>query len=305
MTLDEVVSVVNKGARVLSADMCYPQNIRDELSKFEVTVASNPCKFLVAETQKLVESCKKKADPEKFYAKFFEMMPFKTEKFFPSLSQKAGMLLILKFADCLLSLVKEKLTKKDTVSSMQVHKKVLSDKEHHALEYLSGYVLHNLQNKIKRAKTWDSSESQQALEFINSARSDTPVDSQKLVTALNRGGLCFANENMLQIFKHVELYFREATLNERQTINCLAMTDTLMKDMDIRSKLNQILEDCQIGISKEIAEDTMHKMLLLYTKVRSFSFVKDINQKYKLKESKLRDKALRNKLKKSNIHQTV
>ena len=141
LTLDEVVSVVNKGARVLSADMCYPQNIRDELSKFELTVASNPCKFLVAETQKLVESCKKKADPEKLYAKFFEMMPFKTEKFFPSLSQKAGMLLILKFADCLLSLVKEKLTKKDTVSSMQVHKKVLSDKEHHALEYLSGYVL--------------------------------------------------------------------------------------------------------------------------------------------------------------------
>ena len=68
------------------------------------------------------------------------------------------------------------------------------------MQYLGGYVLHNLQKKKKYAQT-DSLESEQAMAHLKAGKLQNITDSsQKLVSALNRGGLRIITQPAQQIF---------------------------------------------------------------------------------------------------------
>ena len=74
--------------------------------------------------------------------------------------------------------------------------------------YLSGYVIHRLHKQIKNSKRWNSSESQYCIAILEAAReTDTDYQSnQKLVSALNRGGLFHVSKDVQQIFVITEKY---------------------------------------------------------------------------------------------------
>ena len=86
---------------------------------------------------------------------------------------------------------------------------MLSDKEKAGMQYLGGYVLHNLHKKHGQT---NSVESQQAMAILKAGKLESITDSsQKLVSALNRGGFWSITQPAQQIFLKTECYFRHFT----------------------------------------------------------------------------------------------
>jgi len=88
--------------------------------------------------------------------------------------------------------------KHSTESSHLLKTVVLSEKEKAGMQYLGGYVLHNLHQKYVRT---NSLESEQAMALLKAGKLQNITDSsQKLVSALNRGGLWIITQPTQQIF---------------------------------------------------------------------------------------------------------
>ena len=73
------------------------------------------------------------------------------------------------------------------------------------MQYLGGYVLNNLHKKHGRT---NSVESQQAMAILKAGKLESITDSsQKLVSALNHGGLSSITQPVQQIFLKAECDF--------------------------------------------------------------------------------------------------
>ena len=84
----------------------------------------------------------------------------------------------------------------------------LNEKKVAVLQYLRWYVISNLYRKLKNSKNYQSEECQQALSLLSVCKCDVELNwNTKLVSALNRGGLCIINETVEKIFVVVEKNF--------------------------------------------------------------------------------------------------
>ena len=191
------------------------------------------------------------------------MLPLNAVKFFPHLTQPAAVLLTLKFGDCLVAYKKGKLDKTTDSSGDQTVQFSLTDKESHALQYLVGYVLNNLNKKIKNSIYWKTKESQQALGFLKSCTvHEDNTHSQLLVTAINRGGLWLGNSTIQSLFTIIEEEFWEKTSKQVVTrIDGVEMVQLLMNDTRILGYFNILLEECQDKVPRRVALDTVEQML--------------------------------------------
>lgn len=184
------------------------------------------------------------------------MLPLNAVKFFPHLTQLAAVLLTLKFGDCLVAYKKGKLDKTTDSSGDQTVQFSLTEKESHALQYLVGYVLNNLNKKIKNSIYWKTKESQQALGFLKSCT----VHKDK--TAINRGGLWPGNSTIQSLFTIIEEEFWEKTSKQVVTrIDGVEMVQLLMNDTRILGYFNILLEECQDEVPRRVALDTVEQML--------------------------------------------
>ena len=77
---------------------------------------------------------------------------------------------------------------------MQFFDRNLSDREISVLQYLGDYVIHNLYKNLEIKKVWL---------YFRLTNTGT-LQNQKLVSAMNRGGLWATTENMQKIFLVVE-----------------------------------------------------------------------------------------------------
>ena len=164
------------------------------------------------------------------------------------------MLLVLKFADCLVAFEKRR-TAYVTKKTQEANYNKVSDHEENALQYLSGYVLHNLYKKITNSKNYNTDASQQALSFIKSALSLTNFTSQRPVNALNRGGLWFATETAQGIFQQSEYAFREETsgqeVNNIGEIHYHKQNKTNRgKQIEFSAESNQFEKKSKVGINE-------------------------------------------------------
>ena len=100
-------------------------------------------------------------DREKFYGKYYPQIPLKSTSFFRGLSRNSPTLLAIKVADSMLVHCKRMNSSPD--KSVLPSKTVLSEKEKAGLQYLGGYVLHNLHEK--RSRTF-SNERQQVMAIL-------------------------------------------------------------------------------------------------------------------------------------------
>ena len=67
---------------------------------------------------------------------------------------------------------------------------------------------------------------------------------------------------------------------------------------EVKSLWENVTADLDITVTKECDQLTLENIIKLYVRVRSFSYAKDIINKYKLKEKLSRSKSLRTQLKK-------
>ena len=150
----------------------------------------------------IYEGFVKNGNAEKFYGKYYATVPLNSTTFFKGLSRNAATLLSSKVADCMLAYCK----KENSTSEKNKEPSVaLSEREKAGLQYVGGYVLHNLHNKHRGSS---STESQQAMAILKAGNLETSVDSQKRISTLNRGGLWSITEPAEKVFLKTEHYFR-------------------------------------------------------------------------------------------------
>ena len=166
------------------------------------------------------------------------------------------------------------------------------------MQYLGGYVLHNLHKKHGRT---NSVESQQAMAILKAGKLESITDSsQKLVSALNRGGLWSITQPAQQIFSKAEFHFRPFTSKpDLQRLDISGITNKATSDSDILAYYNLIVSDAELEPDSHVCKDVLRGIISLYVHVRSFSFAKDIIQQYKIKTTQTKARALRKEISRS------
>ncbi|PFX28588.1 hypothetical protein AWC38_SpisGene6678 [Stylophora pistillata] len=184
-----------------------------------------------------------------------------------------------------------------TLLSTKVVDFILAGSKEKGLQYIGGYVLHKLHNKLANSKK--SPEIEQAISILKAGKSDDQAvsDSQRLTSSLNRGGLWTITKNTQTIFERAEHYFRDITSKaDIRKLDCTDIISRSTHDIDVVSAYHLILSDAELTAESTVAKDVLHNIIQLYVRVRSFSFAKDIIQKHKVQAKQLKSKALRKEI---------
>ena len=124
------------------------------------------------------------------------------------------------------------------------------------------------------------------------------TEGNQYISSLSRGGLWAPHEWILEVS---ELVFRKNTNKEK--VSCLPV-DTVVNEVlaspHVQSLWCNIIQNCDVQISKECRSSCLENVIKLYITVRSFSFAKDIVNKCKLSRGTKKTKALRKELKKAS-----
>ena len=95
--------------------------------------------------------------------------------------------------------------------------------------------------------------------------------------------------------------FRQHTAgSELHKIETKKILSEVVHDIDVASNYNSLLGETEMLVNSDVAKNTLQSIIELYLKVRSFSYAKDIVQKYKQNEHKSRSKALRKEIKRAS-----
>ena len=151
------------GCALLQEDKCYPVKVCEEFTNLNILT---PTQETLALMQGFYSGLAKNSDAEKFYQKYFSIVPMEAEQLFPMLTKNAAMLLVLKLAELMIQDVKK--TKFNPIILDSSNVKELTQKEIDCLQYLGGYVIHTLYRKVRGHKNWATStkESQQMMSFL-------------------------------------------------------------------------------------------------------------------------------------------
>ena len=135
-----LAEIVNAAVKKVKENKVFHPDLRDEFKHYEYGQLTETEEFSVFKI--LFDGHLKNGDREKCYEKYYAQIPLKSTSFFRGLSRNAATLLAIKVADSMLAHWKHMRSSHD--NSVPPSKTVLSQKEKAGLQYLGGYVLHNL-----------------------------------------------------------------------------------------------------------------------------------------------------------------
>ena len=119
------------------------------------------------------------------------------------------------------------------------------------------------------------------------------------IASISRGGLWSPHPWIVSIAEACELTFRNSTNEEMIThLPAETMVNEILSSASVNGLWDNIVENCDIEISKECKSLCLENLIKLYIRVRCFSFAKDIVNKYKVSINVLKKKVLRKELKK-------
>jgi hypothetical protein len=139
----------------LCQKMTNPESIRKKFETYTFSVGEKDKLALekYAQIKALFSSLKRKGKVEKFYSKYFALVPLNATEYFPNLSSQLAVLLATRVADKIVSFSKLN-ESNSTPAQANVTTKDLTEKEKAALQYLGGYVLLALNKRIQQSKKW-------------------------------------------------------------------------------------------------------------------------------------------------------
>lgn len=186
---------------------------------------------------------------------------------------------------------------------LSVGNTTLSPQEYGPLAYLIGYVIRALYQKSKNCSRSSSPRNREIQVFTSSMKDE--AGSDPYIQSISRGGLWTPISWLVTIAETIELVFRKYTTKERVT--CLPvekMVEEVLASSDVASLWGNVVENCEVNVSKECQQLCLENVIKLYLTVRCFSFAKDIIQKYNLEQGIQQKKALRKSLKKASEEQS-
>ena len=271
----------------------YSSTLRNELSSYTFEQLEEESEEFTI-IRSIYEGIVKNGDAEKFYGKFYATISLNSTRFFKGLSQNSSTLLSTKVADWMLTYYRKENTANGNNGESTV---VLSEREKAGLQYVGGYVLHNLYNK-HRGKS--STESEQAMAILKAGKLESIGDSQKLISTLNRGGLWSITDPAEKVFLKTEHYFRQFTTEGGlQKVDTVSITHKSVTDCDVLSHYQLVLSSAELTPASHVSNDVLQSIVNLYVKVRSFSFAKDIIQRHKIRAKQTKKKSLRKEINRS------
>lgn len=297
LTMDDFATVVNCAINKIAGRKVYTQAMRDEIKAYKFEMDEESTEF--TELKTMYKSLSKNGDVDKFYSKYYGSVALHATQYFKNLSRNSATLLSTKIADQLLANSK-KLQSPNPCDSL----KKMSEKEKAGLQYLGGYVLQKLHNKYSTSKEWKSSESQQAISTLEACKEKDKdkMESQRLISAVNRGGLWSPTIQAQTIFLKTENHFRDFSNSNQcqRSMDFKKISQKSAVDPDVVSCFNTIVSEASLNVNSSISKDILYSIINLYVRVRSFSFTKDIIQKYKIKQKKNKSKALRKEIQRAS-----
>jgi len=285
MIVDIVVEV--------SKDDCYPAEMRKELEKAKVKVSNDDT--IYKECVGCLALMLKKNDVEKFYEKFYSSLPLKAKSLLhDTIPESSSKIVVLLLADKLLAFLKPHDSQDQTVQIS------LKDTERGPLNYLGGYILRNLHRKCSKQskKTNVNEEKEEFMALLDSLHVPEPVgNDSSFISAKDRGGLWYPKKYFTDIIVTAELHFRVQTGKEVCHKICMdKIVGYLLKQPILKSKWSMLVEECGCQITERRSLVFLDQILMLYIKIRSFSYAKDVVQKYKLNQKAAKQKALRKEI---------
>ena len=283
--------IVLKCAEKLSQDECYDESFRDMFTKEKVSLSNEEGNVLWNKMRTVIDNFK--GDAEKFYSSFMallieNLLPTKFEEMYITNT------LLMEVANVVLN----HLSGNNIENLVLVEETTpLSDREYKSLQYLAGFILHKLSSKFQcSAKRKSSPYYEQYTSILKACKIDSD-STQTFVNARDRGGLWKVNEKTQKIFVNCEKVFRKATVHFTTKIVCAELVKEVMKDCSVLSYYNTICSTIDISINKELRKNVLEHMITLYFRVRTFSFAKDVREKYKVAKKKVRSRSLRTSIK--------
>lgn len=141
-TTSLLAEMVNSAVQSIKERKVFNLSIKNELTVFIFELEERSDEFFYLKT--IYESLRRKGDVEKFYSNFYGTVALNATKYFKGLTRNAATLLATKVADTMIANSKKQ--KLSSVSNESIHE--LTDKQKAGLQYVSGYVLQNLQRNI-------------------------------------------------------------------------------------------------------------------------------------------------------------
>ena len=93
---------------------------------------------------------------------------------------------------------------------------------------------------------------------------------------------------VVDIFTEAEACFREYVKTSTKKINAQFIVLSLMKNCSVLTNLKKLRNSASDNIKKEVAVNFLEDLLMLYIRVRTFSYVKNLKECHKIKFDKKR-----------------
>ena len=157
-----------------------------------------------------------------------------------------------------------------------------SAKEKSLIAYLSGYVFGAFYRQIRFSKIahQDQTYHQQYVSFLVAGKC---VGETISLPVWNRGGLWKVNEDVIAIFTVAEVYFLSSTKKLQNKIVSKVIVNALMENCMVLESFAKVRQSYPDNIKKDIVFNLLEDLLTLYICVRTFSFVKDKVQAFKIR----------------------
>ena len=120
---------------------------------------------------------------------------------------------------------------------------------------------------------------------------------RKLVSALTCGGLWSITRPVQQIFFKAECYFRDlASKSGFQRLDIASITCKAISDGHILGIYKLMISNAEFEPDSHVGKNVLYSIVRFYVTVGSFSFTRDVIQRYKTKAKQTQTKSLRKEI---------
>lgn len=302
LTCEKLSTFVEEAKGEMAKSGLYPQNFSTSLKDSAKFVCSED-DDLYKEIIEFLRKVLKKGDAELYYQRFYGSVLLRSSSLLKNkYTDGVSKVVMMYLGDKILSF--SKFVSVKTPLKRSTRRVSIKDCERGPLNYLTGYVIRSLFQKCRKrvAKQQNSPETEEFIALLNSLHIDKEMATSNEYTFIkdkDRGGLWYPKEYLVKILFTTEMEFRLATESDElcHKVNCNQIVEKLLKDSLLRSYWTMLVDECSMRISTQRAMIFLVELLGLYLKVRTFSYSKDVLQKYKLEKKASKKKALRKEMK--------
>ena len=291
MTSDVVREIVCKAAQSVIKSKLYGEKITKLISEADL----KPSDLLVSSLSTLYDGYCEKLDRDKLLKNFYKLIP-ESAKMFQTTSKEmnapAYNLLMIHIPDLVVGFYK-----RGNVKEKLPVIKPIEQSEFGPLSYVAGYIIAKMFRKSKA--TGKGKETPEQLELQSLLLSMKSLGDNEYIDSLSRGKLWNPCENLVGIAAECEKVFRQYSAGLVREIPLEQVRADVLQKPKVKSAWDAILCDASLAKSKTSVTDVcLENIIMLYIRVRSFSYTKDVVTQIKLKEKiNLHKKALRKALK--------